>query len=224
MKTMKTISLKYPTVTKQRRIGDKLYVVETIRDMDEAINILCDALAPHEQVDPFAEHLCPYFGVLWPASQALSQYLLENVHLIKGKRVLELGCGLGLPSLVATHLGASALATDYHPDVEEYFLRNCRHSSLECAYQRVNWREGNNLIGEFDVVIGSDILYEPKHSNEVADGLRKFVKPGGTIILADAGRPHLKPFLNVMNSEGLKEEKSLIHVEDKDILLFKFSL
>lgn len=223
MSSMRTISVKYPTITRQRKIGDKLYVVEAIRDLDEAIDIICNAMTPEEQLDPFAEDLCPYFGILWPASEALGIYLAEHPELIKGKTVLELGCGLGLPSLVATHLGGDVLATDFHPDVEEYFQRNCRHSSLKCKYQRLNWREEKSEIGQFDVVIGSDVLYEAKHAREVARGLIKFVKPGGTIILSDPGRAYVQQFIHAMNAENLGEEMSLIPVDGKEIFIFKFT-
>lgn len=221
MFTMRTLSVKYPTITKQKKIGDKLYVVEAIRDLDEAIDILCEAMTPEEQHDPFAEDLCPYFGILWPASVALSNYLAENPALVKNKTVLELGCGLGLPALVAAHLGGKVLATDYHPDVEEYFKRNCRHSSVDCDYRRLNWRE--EALEKFDVVIGSDVLYESKHPREVALGLLKFVKPGGTIILSDPGRAYVQHFIQAMNAEGVKEEMSLLPEDGKEIFIFKFT-
>jgi predicted nicotinamide N-methyase len=218
---MRTLSVKYPTITKQRKIGDKLYVVEAIRDLDEAIDILCESLTAEEQHDPFAEDLCPYFGILWPASEALSFYLAEHPELVRHKTVLELGCGLGLPSLVASHLGGVVTATDYHPDVEEYFKRNCRHSTVDCDYKRLNWRE--EALEKFDVVIGSDVLYESKHPREVALGLLKFVRPGGTIILSDPGRAYVQHFIQAMNTEGVKEEMSLFPVEGKEIFVFKFT-
>ena len=219
---MRTISVKYPTLTKSRKIGDKVYVVEAIRNLDEAIDLLCEQMSPDEQKDPFAEDLCPYFGILWPAAEGLAHYLSDHPELVKGKSVLELGCGLGLPSLVASHLGGNVLATDYHPDVEEYFLRNCRHSSVTCSYQRLNWREES--LDKFDVVIGSDVLYESKHASEVAQGLLRFVKKGGTIVLSDPGRAYLQKFVNAMNEEGAREEMSLVSVENKDIFIFKFDV
>lgn len=221
MSSMRTIQVKYPTVTRKKKIGNKVYVVEAIRDLDEAIDLICEAMTPEEQLDPFAEDLCPYFGILWPAAEGLAEYLDENPNLVRNKTVLELGCGLGLPSLVASHLGGKVLATDFHPDVEEYFLRNCRHSSVECNYQRLNWRE-ENVAEKFDVVIGSDVLYESKHPKEVAQGLLRFVKKGGTVILSDPGRSYLQQFLNAMNELGVKEEMLSKTVSSKEIFIFKF--
>ena len=223
MSCMRTITVKYPTLTKHKRFAGKIFVLEVIRDLDEAIDLICEALSPEEQLDPFAEDLCPYFGVLWPAAEGLSEYLEQNPDMVKGKTVLELGCGSGLPSLVASHLGGHVLATDYHPDVEEYFLRNCRHSSIDCKYQRLNWREEQTSIGAFDIVIGSDVLYESRHPREVARGLLKFVKPGGTILLSDPGRSYLQQFVNAMNEDGYREEMSSITIDGKDIWLFNLN-
>lgn len=220
---MRTISVKYPTVTRQRKIGDKVYVVEAIRDLDEAIDIVCEAMTPEEQHDPFAEDLCPYFGILWPASEALAVYLAEHPQLVKNKSVLELGCGLGLPSLVASHIGGKVLATDFHPDVGDYFKRNCRHSSIDCDYKRLNWREDRGDLGLFDVVIGSDVLYESKHPREVALGLLKFVRPGGLIILSDPGRAYVQKFVKAMNEEGIQEEMSFIAIDGKENFIFRFT-
>lgn len=220
---MKTISVKYPSITCQKKIGDKLYVLETIRDLDEAIDLICDSLPKENHQDPFAEDLCPYFGILWPSALALSHYLAQYPELIKGKKVLELGCGLGLPAMVSSHLGGEVLATDFHPDVEEYFLRNCRHSSVNCDYVRLNWREFSPSLGLFDVVIGSDIIYESKHPQEVAKGLLRYLKPQGVVIFSDPGRAYLQNFVHAMRSEGVKEKISSITVDGKDIFIFEFS-
>jgi len=220
---MRLLNVKYPTITKPKKYADKVFIVEAIRDLDEAIDIICDAMTPEEQLDPFAEDLCPYFGILWPSSEGLAQYIASEPALVKNKKVLELGCGLGLPSLVAAHLGGDVLATDFHPDVESYFLRNCRHSSVHCQYERLNWRTSDSHLEEFDVVMGSDVLYESKHPSEVVRGLLRYVKKGGTIILSDPGRSYLQQFINSMNAEGIAEEMSSITIDGKEILIFKFS-
>jgi predicted nicotinamide N-methyase len=224
---MRTLSINYPTRMIQKKLGEKLFVLEVIRDLDEAIDLTCAALPPEEQLEAFSEDLCPYFGILWPSAEALAIELLSCSQDIKGKSILEIGCGLGLPSMVANHLGAQVLATDFHPDVEKFFQRNCRHSSLEVNYQRLNWRDEGVQNhhwqnSQFDWVIGSDILYESKHSFEVAKGLLKFVKPGGTILLADPGRIYLKSFLEAMKKFGYHPEVTSILLEGKTISIFKF--
>jgi len=219
---MRPIKVRYPTRTRSLKVKDKVFVLEEIRSLDEAIDLICNEMTQEEQLDPFAEDLCPYFGVLWPSGIALAEFIGEHPELVRGKKVLELGCGLGLPSLVSSYLGGKVLATDYHPDVEEYYLRNCRHSSVESSYKRLNWRESKEDIGTFDIVIGSDVLYESKHAREVASGLIRFLKPGGRILLSDPLRPYLQKFLTAMKEEGMTEEMSVRHAEEKEILIFKF--
>ena len=143
---MKSIKVDYQRKIEQRKIGDKLYVLEVIRDLDEAIDTICNAMTEEDKKDPFAEDLCPYFGILWPSAEALADFMAKNPQHFKNLGVLELGCGLGLPSLVASHLGANVLASDFHPDVEEYFKRNLRHSNIECDYIRLNWRDEDLLL------------------------------------------------------------------------------
>lgn len=220
---MRTINVKYTTKIEQRKLGDKVYVLETIKNLDDAIDQICALLTPEDLQDPFAEDLCPYFGVLWPAAEGLATYLNEHPALVKKKAVLELGSGLGYPSLVASHLGGKVLATDFHPDVEFYFLRNCRHSNVECAYQRLNWREDGADIGKFDVVMGSDVLYESKHPREVAKGLIRFLKPGGVILLSDPGRSYLQQFVHAMSEEGFANELSPVSIGETEVFVFKFT-
>lgn len=219
---MRPIKVKYHTIIHQRTLGDKLYVIEAIRDLDEAIDQICEALTDEEQKDPFAEDLCPYFGILWPAAEGLAQFLVTHPELIKKKKILELGSGLGLPSMVASHIGGDVLTTDYHPDVEEYFLRNGRHSNVQCSYRRLNWRESREEIGLFDLVMGSDVLYESKHPREVVQGLIRFLRPGGKILLADPGRAYLQTFVNTMREYGYTEIFFAEKVLEKEIFVFLF--
>jgi predicted nicotinamide N-methyase len=207
----------------QKKLGNKLFVLEVIRDLDEAIDMICEAMSPNEKLDPFAEDLCPYFGELWPAGEGLARFLSDHPYLVRGKSILELGCGIGLPSMVASHLEGKVLATDFHPDVEEFFQRNCRHSVIQCDYQRMNWREENNEVGLFDVVMGSDVLYESKHPLDVAKGLVRYLKKDGIILLADPGRAYLGKFLDAALEIGLTSEKQTLEVDGKAVLLYVLS-
>jgi len=220
---MNSLKINYKTKIEQRRIGEKLYVMEVIRDLDEAIDKICELMDENQKIDPFAEDLCPYFGILWPAGEALALFLAEHPQLIKNKSVLEIGCGVGLPSLVASHLGARVLATDFHPDVEEFFLRNCRHSVVHCEYKKLNWRDSSVDEKLFDVVMGSDILYESKHPIEVAQGLKRFLKPNGKILLSDPGRSYVNMFLEAAQEIGLHSEKHIVEVGGKPVLLYVLS-
>lgn len=210
----------YRTKIEQRLLAEKVFVVETIFDLDEAIEELCETLGEHP--NPFAEDLCPYYGVLWPAAEGLAQFLVERAAQLRGKKIVEVGCGLAFPSLVGTHLGGDILATDFHEDVPNFLARNERHNSLAVPYQRFNWRDSVERIGKFDIVMGSDVLYEPKHPSDVADGFERLLAPGGEVWLADPGRGYLQRFIDEMTKKGFKHELEPQVVGPYEIFVFRF--
>jgi predicted nicotinamide N-methyase len=178
----------------------------TIRDLDESIDTLCNFFGEADQDNSLAEEYCPYFGVMWEAGIGLSQYL-KNIR-VKNLKVLEIGCGLALPSFVLTRNGADVIATDFHADVPLFLEVNQKKNNIQFRYKVMNWREevqqAKSQHGLFDLVIGSDILYESQHADQVAKALLSFLAPGGKIILADPGRAYVQKFITAMNDLGYK--------------------
>jgi predicted nicotinamide N-methyase len=130
--------------------------------------------------------------------------------------VLELGCGLALPALVAAKLGASVTATDLHPDVPGFLARNLALNGLAPGaidYVELDWRTGA-LGPRFDLVVGSDILYEAGHPEPVARALAAHVAPGGRILLADPARAYLQACLDALARLGFRAETEVVAVPD----------
>ena len=205
----------------------------TIRDLDESIDILCDFFGEEDQDNSLAEQYCPYFGVLWEAGIGLSQHM-QKINL-NGSRVLEIGCGLALPSFIVTRNGAEVIATDFHDDVPLFLEINQKQNSLSFPYKKMNWRDeierARADLGLFDFVIGSDILYESQHPMQVAKALLAFLKPGGKIILSDPGRAYIQKFISAMHELGKKEvmfsEKVSAHLaqknKEREVFIFEFN-
>ena len=205
----------------------------TIRDLDESIDILCAHFGEEDQDQSLKEEFCPYFGVLWESGVGLSQFI-KNTDF-KSKRVLEIGCGLALPSFIATQNGGHVTATDFHADVPLFLKVNQEKNSITFDYQVMNWRDEvertKNTLGLFDYVLGSDILYESQHAHEVAKALIGLLKPGGKIILADPGRAYVQKFVTCMQDLNYPETMSVQTVraewtqknKDRDIFIFSFS-
>src|SRR5213080_2709211 len=105
--------------------------------------------------------LVPYWSVLWRSGVALGRSLAAGGRL-DGRCVVELGCGLGVPSLVAASLGADVLATDGEGEALEMVERNARENGLELATARVEWNAAADLCARapFDLVLAADVLYE----------------------------------------------------------------
>ncbi len=206
----------------------------TIRDLDESIDILCAHFGEDDQDLSLAEEHCPYFGVMWEAGIGLSQHLTQS--LCEGKKIIEIGCGLALPSFVASRFGGKVLATDFHVDVPKFLNINQEKNQITFQYQVMNWREhlkieGDHSFGQFDLVLGSDILYESQHPEQVARALLSLLKPGGKILLSDPGRAYVQKFISAMQELGFPEtlytEKVEAHLtpknKEREIYLFEFT-
>ncbi len=217
--------------TKEIKVLD--FNLTTIRDLDESIDTLCDFFGEADQDNSLAEEYCPYFGVLWEAGIGLSQYLLKMD--LNNKRVLEIGCGLALPSFLVTKMGGEIIATDFHADVPLFLEFNQNKNKIQFPYRVMNWRDEvertKSDLGLFDLVLGSDILYESQHPMQVAIALIAFLKPGGKIILSDPGRAYIQKFITSMNECGYAENFTTQIVaaeltpkkQQRDIFIFEFT-
>jgi predicted nicotinamide N-methyase len=121
-----------------------------------------EALLDAERFDREDEFL-PYWAELWPSGLALARALEGRP--LRGRRVLELGCGLGLPSLVAARAGADVLATDWAPEALSLLERNAGRNGIGLRSARVDWRMADPLVreGPWDLVLGADLLYEERN-------------------------------------------------------------
>jgi predicted nicotinamide N-methyase len=115
---------------------------------------------------------------------------------LAGRRVVELGCGLGVPSLAAARGGADVLATDGDEEALELLELNARENGLRVATARVDWEAADALVarGPFDLVLAADVLYE-RASRSLLESL--LPRLGAAVWLADPGRPELEFFLDL---------------------------
>ena len=148
------------------------------------------------------EEFLPYWAELWPSGLALARHVagLE----LAGRKVLELGCGLGLPSLAAALRGADVLATDWAEDAIELMRRNAERNGALLGVARVRWSEPELLLraAPWDLVLGADLLYEERNADQLAALLPRL---GGEILLAEPGRPYAKDFLRRFDAEPVGE-------------------
>lgn len=156
------------------------------------------------------------FGQLWPAGQVLAQTMSRFP--TEGLRILELGCGLGLSSLVLQRLGADITASDYHPLAGEFLLRNATLNELEpIEYQACDWGEVYLELGLFDLIIGSDLLYERDHPGLLASFIDRHSKPVAEVLIVDPGRGNSPRFSREMLSHGYQQQADLLNdLDDPD--------
>jgi predicted nicotinamide N-methyase len=141
----------------------------------------------------------PIFGTIWPSSLVLAHFI-DNYQTV-GKRVLEIGCGMALTSLMLNKKHADITATDYHPEVEFFLKRNATlNHDDEINYERTDWSQSTDSLGRFDLIVGSDVLYEDQHVKQLADFIEHHSQPTCEVILVDPGRGR-------KNKLGLQMEK-----------------
>jgi predicted nicotinamide N-methyase len=136
--------------------------------------------------------LVPYWSVLWRSGLALAREVSGAA--LAGRRVVELGCGLGLPSLVAARAGASVLATDESEEAVELLERNARANGVALETAAFGWADAGELVarGPFDLVLAADVLYEPESFGPLLDLLPRV---GREFWIADPGRSPAEAFL-----------------------------
>lgn len=129
----------------------------------------------------------PLFGVVWPSSLVLAHHILD--YKTGTKRILEIGCGMALSSLLLNKQNANISATDYHPEAGVFLARNTLlNQDPPIAYEQVDWSSPGDKLGLFDLIIGSDLLYEDQHIALLAKFIESHSKPACEVILVDPGR------------------------------------
>jgi len=141
------------------------------------------------------EELLPYWAELWPSAAALARVVTRRTRA--GTRVVELGCGLGLPSIAAAAAGADVLATDWSPDAVALAYRNAARNGVRLRAAVCDWTAPGRLVAgaPWDVVLASDVLYERRNVDVLLALLPRLVDPAGEVLLADPGRPATATFL-----------------------------
>ncbi|MBD3827421.1 MULTISPECIES: methyltransferase domain-containing protein [Stenotrophomonas] len=154
------------------------------------------------------------FGQIWPAGRVLAE-TMSRVD-IAGKRILELGCGLGLSSLVLAHRGADVVASDHHPLAESFLAYNAGLNDLPAIHYRdLPWELPDTTLGRFDLIIGSDVLYERGHGVQIAAMMERHARPDAELLLTDPGRGNVGGFSRAMALQGyaVSEEYGLFEDE-----------
>jgi predicted nicotinamide N-methyase len=131
----------------------------------------------------------PYWAQLWPASLLLAETVAQwppaGDH---PPRVLEIGCGLGLVSLILSHLGYQVLATDQDADALSFLTESARRNRLPVPPTRLlDWHR-DDLGLTFDRIVAADVLYETRHLRPVAELIHDGLEPGGFALVVDPHR------------------------------------
>jgi predicted nicotinamide N-methyase len=134
-----------------------------------------------------ADEYLPYWTDLWPAARMLARVIMRMTW-VPSTRALEIGCGLGLPGIVALSKGLQVIFSDYDATALRFAADNARANGYEdFRLLQMDWRQPpENLC--VPVILGSDLFYEQRHAAPLAALIKKVLSPDGVCLLADHDR------------------------------------
>ena len=172
------------------QVAGELWPMDVVRDEKAQLGVTAD------------RELYPFGLMIWESAVVLGDVLAERGPALAGKRVLELGCGVGLPGLVARRHGAHVVQTDH----DALALALCRHNA---ALNRVtgieqftgDWQAWTHTP-RYDLIIGADIIYDTADYDKLEALFRANLVPGGELILTDPIRQQTIALFTVMEDGG----------------------
>jgi predicted nicotinamide N-methyase len=160
--------------------------------------------------DPPDDRL-PFWAELWPSGSALAG-AVAGLDLT-GRRVLELGCGLGLVSVAAAVAGADVLAADQSAEAIAFTTVNAGRNAVAVRTVRCAFERPEPLLAgaPWDLVLAADVLYEPATVPVLVDLLPRL---GPAVWLADPGRPREPEFLRAVDAAGWRRQSRVVTPPD----------
>ena len=207
-------------------VGDFNLKLTIIENIDALFDALIQKGVDHEDVK---DERIPYWAELWASAIALSLYLVENQLVSNKKSVTEIGCGLGLPSIVAGLLGAKeVILTDYLPEALDFAKQNWLQNLPEknARFQVLDWRNPDPSVSA-DILLASDVAYESRAFEPLLNAFKILLNPNGIILITEPNRYISKKFFLGLNTlsqrdafgkginEGYDVKHSTMNIERK---------
>ena len=176
------------------------WLIDAVKDQDYLLEAA-------DQFDAF-----PYGLLLWDAAVVLAD-TLADMGSLDGRRVLELGAGVGLTGLAARHLKGSVVQSDHAPEALELARRNALLNGIGGITQLLaDWTQWD-VQGPFDLIVGSDILYDGSAHAPIAHVLAANLTYGGVALLTDPGRTATPLFVRDMRQAGWQIEQTVRRID-----------
>jgi len=222
------IHRRYQTKTETLQIGELKIPFTRIADPDVVLDRVAAEEDRREKVSGQRRegeelHL-PYWAELWESGLGIGQMLASLPEMVRGKNVLDLGCGMGLAGTVTAALGANVLFADLEADSLLFATLNSLPWREKVRTRRLNWKK-DRLDERFEVILGADILYEKQQWEFLEPFWREHLANGGDVLLAEPGRQTGDLFLEWISSKPWKIEKSEqpVPTRPRPIRLFRLS-
>jgi predicted nicotinamide N-methyase len=182
----------FPAVWSWLDVGARTVGLYTVPDLERLVDR--GALLRGE-VEP------PYWAHLWAGARGLAVYVARRLD-VAGRRVLDLGCGLGLPGLVAAHAGAYVTFVDAARPALAFVRASAWASGLPIDLLCTDFRTLGPRA-RFDVILAAEVAYDRSGFADLVDVFRRHLSPGGLVLLADGFRTDTRGLYRELARRGL---------------------
>ncbi len=211
--------------TKQEQIavdGVADLVIRSLLDREQ----FCDPEGVAERLG-ISSATWPLFGLLWPSGAHLAARMA--LRPVTAEKILEIGCGLALASLVGHRRGADVTASDCHPMAASFLLENLRLNDLApMKYRQGQWgktadaNDASAVQGRFDLIMGSDLLYERDSNGDLAGFIEHHAHASAEVWIVDPDRGNRPAFNRHMAAQGFdRHEERLDRCATADKAAYK---
>ena len=188
------LSRKYGLEAATVDIGGRTWRLFRVGDIDAVLDAALDGADPDGQT--------PYWAELWPSALAMGEWL-ATLDDLEGADVLELGCGLGLPGMIARKQGARVRLTDHVPDALRFAeLHVLSNLGTDAGFALLDWTHPPFDQPPADILIASDLIYEEQLCEPLLAAMENLLAPGGTLFLSEPGRPVAGLFFTMLPERG----------------------
>ena len=194
----------YQVKTETFAVGGVDTIIRSLLDRQQFADPLGDA-----QRMGISSASWPLFGLVWPSALVLAAHM-QDVPL-GARRVLEIGCGLALASLVVHRRDGLITASDHHPLAETFLLENLRLNAMApLRYQHGDWATPNPLLGRFDLIVGSDVLYDRGQPDQLCAFIESHAHASVEVVIVDPDRGNRAAFNRGMHGLGFERTERAV--------------
>jgi predicted nicotinamide N-methyase len=185
-----------PVVRDRVLVEDRVFILARPKDSDRLVDH--PAVRSANQADDYM----PYWADLWPAARMLAKAILQETWSPPG-HALEVGCGLGLPGIVALSLGLRVTFSDYDPCALHFAAGNARINGYhDFDLLQLDWRDPPAGL-QVPILLASDLVYELRNVAPLVAFIKRVLAPGGLCLLTDQDRIPSHSLRDTLEREGL---------------------
>ncbi len=189
---VKTLLAKYSLDVERVRIAGRDFFFLHVADLIPLFHMEVNENAPE----------FPFWVKIWEASLVLSEFLAK-IPPKQDRRILELGAGMAVPGMVASSLGHHVTVTDYEDEIMDFVRVSAIFNAcddLKC--EALDWFEPREDMGQFEIIIGSELLFHPRFFPPLLNVIKKYLAPSGVVYMAHkADRETLFPFFKMAEED-----------------------